>query len=72
MFFRRSASSSITAMRPVTRARCCPMKGIPRGYIVLSSEVQEVRRRRFTLGHEIGHYLLPDQQDLPAVWQDAD
>jgi len=40
------------------------MKGVPRGYIVLSSEVQEVRRQRFTLGHEIGHYLLPDQQDL--------
>jgi hypothetical protein len=40
------------------------MKGIPRGYIVLSSEVQEVRRQHFTLGHEIGHYLLPDQQDL--------
>ena len=40
------------------------MKGIPRGYIVLSSEVREVRRQRFTLGHEIGHYLLPDQQDL--------
>jgi len=40
------------------------MKGIPRGYIVLSSEVQEVSRQRFTLGHEIGHYLLPDQQDL--------
>ena len=40
------------------------MKGIPRGYVVLSSEVQEVRRQHFTLGHEIGHYLLPDQQDL--------
>jgi hypothetical protein len=40
------------------------MKGIPRGYIVLSSEVQEVRRQHFTLGHEIGHYLLPNQQDL--------
>jgi hypothetical protein len=40
------------------------MKGIPRGYIVASSEVQDVRRRRFTLGHEIGHYILPDQQDL--------
>jgi hypothetical protein len=40
------------------------MKGIPRGYIVLSSEIREVRRQRFTLGHEIGHYLLPDQQDL--------
>ncbi len=40
------------------------MKGIPRGYIVLSSEVQAVRRQHFTLGHEIGHYLLPNQQDL--------
>src|SRR5437868_2635691 len=40
------------------------IKGIPRGYIVLSTEVQELRRRPFTLGHEIGHYLLPDQQDL--------
>jgi hypothetical protein len=40
------------------------MKGVPRGYIVLSTEVQEVRRQSFTLGHEIGHYLLPSQQDL--------
>jgi len=40
------------------------MKNIPRGYIVLSTEVQEVRRQHFTLGHEIGHYLLPDQQEL--------
>ena len=40
------------------------MKGIPRGYVVLSTEVPEVRRRHFTLGHEVGHYLLPDQQEL--------
>jgi hypothetical protein len=40
------------------------MKGIPRGYVVLSTEVREVRRQHFTLGHEIGHYLLPDQQEL--------
>jgi hypothetical protein len=40
------------------------MKNIPRGYVVLSTEVREVRRQRFTLGHEIGHYLLPDQQEL--------
>ena len=39
-------------------------KGIPRGYIVLSSHVRESSRRRFTLAHEIGHYVLPDQQDL--------
>ena len=39
-------------------------KGIPRGYIVLSSHVRESSRRRFTLAHEIGHYVLPEQQDL--------
>lgn len=39
------------------------MKGIPRGYVVLSSQVRETRQR-FTLAHEIGHYLLPDQQDI--------
>jgi Zn-dependent peptidase ImmA (M78 family) len=40
------------------------MKGTPRGYIVLSRSVREATRQRFTLAHEIGHYLLPDQQDL--------
>jgi Zn-dependent peptidase ImmA (M78 family) len=40
------------------------MKGVPRGYIVLSRSVLENTRQRFTLAHEIGHYLLPDQQDL--------
>jgi Zn-dependent peptidase ImmA (M78 family) len=40
------------------------MKGIPRGYIVLSESVRQKTRQRFTLAHEIGHYLLPDQQDL--------
>ena len=40
------------------------MKGIPRGYVVLSSDVREAGRQRFTLAHEIGHYLLPDQQEL--------
>jgi hypothetical protein len=40
------------------------MKGVPCGYVVLSRSVREVTRQRFTLAHEIGHYLLPDQQDL--------
>ncbi len=38
--------------------------GVPRGYIVISNHVQENARRRFTMAHEIGHYLLPDQRDL--------
>ncbi len=40
------------------------IKGVPRGYVVLSREVREASRQRFTIGHEVGHYLLPDQQDL--------
>ena len=39
-------------------------QGIPRGYIVLSTHVRENSRRRFTLAHEVGHYVLPDQQEL--------
>jgi hypothetical protein len=40
------------------------IKGIPLGYIVLSRRIREDTRRRFTLAHELGHYLLPTQQDL--------
>lgn len=39
------------------------IKGVPRGYVVLSAGVAE-SRRRFTLAHEVGHYLLPNQQDV--------
>src|SRR6266516_3785682 len=55
------------------------IKGIPRGYVVLSQGIREIGRRRFTLAHELGHYLLPDQQDLSTPctkshiesWDDA-
>ena len=40
------------------------MQGVPRGYVVLSQTIRETTRRRFTLAHEIGHYLLPDQQEI--------
>src|SRR5579883_3023247 len=40
------------------------IKGVPRGYVVLSTMVREEVRQRFTLAHELGHYVLPDQQDL--------
>jgi len=42
------------------------IKGVPRGYLVVSSSIKEPGRRRFTLAHELGHYLLPDQQDLSS------
>ena len=34
------------------------------GYIVLNSRIKEESRRRFTLAHEIGHHVLPGQQEL--------
>src|SRR5260370_27250094 len=40
------------------------IKGVPLGYIVLSERIRSESRRRFTLAHELGHYLLPTQQDL--------
>jgi hypothetical protein len=40
------------------------MQGVPRGYVVLSRNIREITRQRFTLAHELGHYLLPDQQEL--------
>ncbi len=40
------------------------IKNVPRGYVVLSQRIREESRRRFTLAHELGHYLLPTQQDL--------
>lgn len=42
------------------------IKGVPRGCVVISSEIREESRQRFTLAHEIGHFVLPDQQDLSA------
>ena len=40
------------------------IKGVPLGYVVLSQRIRESSRRRFTLAHELGHYLLPTQQTL--------
>jgi len=37
--------------------------GLPRGTVVLNKNIREHGRKLFTLAHEIGHYLLPDQQE---------
>jgi len=42
------------------------IKGIPRGYVVINARIREESRRRFTLAHEIGHFLLPWQQELSS------
>lgn len=48
------------------------VEGVPRGYIVLSTNVREHARRLFTLAHELGHYLLPTQQELLQPCKKAD
>lgn len=37
--------------------------GEPRGTVALRRTITEEGRKRFTLAHEIGHYLLPNQQE---------
>ena len=37
-----------------------------RGCIVINSRIREESRRRFTLAHEIGHFVLPGQQEVSA------
>jgi Zn-dependent peptidase ImmA (M78 family) len=37
-----------------------------RGYIVINSRIREESRKRFTLAHEIGHFVLPGQQEVSA------
>jgi hypothetical protein len=42
------------------------IKGVPRGYVVINARIREESRRRFTLAHEVGHFLLPWQQELSS------
>lgn len=37
--------------------------GQPKGTVALRRTISEEGRKRFTLAHEIGHYLLPNQQE---------
>jgi Zn-dependent peptidase ImmA (M78 family) len=40
------------------------IKDVPRGFIVINSQIREESRKLFTIAHECGHFLLPAQQDL--------
>jgi len=40
------------------------IKDVPRGFIVINSQIKEESRKLFTIAHECGHFLLPAQQDL--------
>lgn len=48
--------------------------GIPLGTIVVRSSIRQPARKRFTLAHEIGHYVLPNQQELrqPCAGRDIE
>jgi Zn-dependent peptidase ImmA (M78 family) len=37
-----------------------------RGCIVINSRIREESRKRFTLAHELGHFVLPGQQEVSA------
>jgi Zn-dependent peptidase ImmA (M78 family) len=37
-----------------------------RGCIVINSRIREESRKRFTLAHEMGHFVLPSQQEVSA------
>jgi Zn-dependent peptidase ImmA (M78 family) len=45
---------------------------VPRGTIVLNRNIREDGRKLFTLAHEIGHYLLPDQQNQAGPCRRSD
>jgi len=37
-------------------------KGVPRGFIVVNTNIRSEARKRFTIAHEIGHFVLPGHE----------
>jgi Zn-dependent peptidase ImmA (M78 family) len=44
----------------------------PKGIIAINSAIREFARKRFTIGHEIGHYLIPHHSTLKNVCRTED
>jgi Zn-dependent peptidase ImmA (M78 family) len=44
----------------------------PKGIIAVNSAIRELTRKRFTIGHEIGHYLIPHHRSLSNVCRSED
>ena len=42
-------------------------RNVQKGVIVVRSTIPEYTRKRFTIAHEIGHYIIPDHQNLNNV-----
>jgi Zn-dependent peptidase ImmA (M78 family) len=39
----------------------------PKGIVAINQSIREPGRKRFTIGHEIGHYLIPGHRNLENV-----
>jgi Zn-dependent peptidase ImmA (M78 family) len=48
------------------------VQGTNLGRLILNSRIREAGRKRFTLAHEIGHYVLPTHTDLRTPCQRSD
>lgn len=46
--------------------------GIARGLVAINAKIRSVERKRFTLAHEIGHYVLPGHEGSSAACAPAD
>lgn len=42
-------------------------RGIPRGIIAIKKDIRSEGRKRFTVAHEIGHYVLPGHDDGGSI-----
>ena len=57
ILYRPAESYDGALLRIRDAQRCC---------IVINSRIREESRKRFTLAHEIGHFVLPGQQEVSA------
>jgi hypothetical protein len=46
--------------------------GIVRGLVAINAKMRSIERKRFTLAHEIGHYVLPGHEGSSAACAPAD
>lgn len=47
-------------------------KGIPRGIIAVNRNIRSEARKRFSIAHEIGHYVLPGHDEGGAICNPTD
>lgn len=46
--------------------------GVARGLVAINAKIRSVERKRFTLAHEIGHFVLPGHEGSSAACAPAD